>query len=33
MAGPVDQCHGINLLGDRVIALVAQDSKVDVEVS
>jgi hypothetical protein len=33
MDGHVDQRHGIHLLGDHVVALIAQGSKVDVQVS
>ncbi len=33
MAGHVDQCHGVHLLGDCVVTLVAWGSKVDIQIA
>jgi hypothetical protein len=33
MGGHIDKRHGIHLIGSRVIAVVAQGSKVDIQIS
>jgi hypothetical protein len=33
MGGHVGQCHGVHLLGDRLVAFVARGGKVDVQVT
>jgi hypothetical protein len=33
MGGHIDKRHGIHLVGDRVVAVVARGSKVDIQIS
>jgi hypothetical protein len=33
MGGHIDKRHGIHLVGDRVVAVVARGSEVDIQIS